>query len=141
MHRISPREGHSMNSVAYVERAAEWARLLEDKEVERSGADLAAARPVVARRTGVPEGTLRNLRKHRLKAIGAHWFDRLRAGVVKELEAELMRLEHDLAILRATGADPRHPETEAVVADIARARAALGFGPPPVPAERDPAGG
>jgi len=130
-----------MNSVAYVERAAAWARLLEDKEAERSGADLAVARPTVARRTGVPEGTLRNLRKNRLKAIGVHWFDRLKAGVIRELEAELMRLEHDLAVLRATGADPRHPETEAVVADIARARAALGLAPEALPPERETSGG
>ena len=126
-------EGQSMNAAAFVDAARGWARGLEDREVERSGADLAAARLIVSRKTGVSEGTLRSLRKNRLKAIGAHVFAKLREGVVKELEAELMRLEHELSILRQTGVDPRDDQISEVVADIARARTALGRSAPALP--------
>lgn len=124
--RIPP-EGTTMNSAAYVERAQDWARALEDREAARSGVRLSDAREAVARRVVIPAGTLENLRKGRLKAIAVHIYDRLRAGLIRELEAEVRRLEHELQILRATGADPRRDEIAAVVASLARAREAIGL--------------
>lgn len=116
-----------MSSTAYLDRARGWTKLLEDKEAERTGVRLTEARPAVSRRIGVPPGTLENLRNGRLKAIAVHWYDRLRAGVVKELEAEVRHLEHELQILRTTGVDPREDEVAAVVADLAKVRQALGL--------------
>lgn len=115
------------HSAAYVEQAEGWARTLEDREAQRSGVKLADAREAVARRVVVPSGTLENLRKGRLKAIGVHIYDRLRAGLIRELEAEVRHLEHELQILRTTGADPRDNEIAAVVASLAKAREALGI--------------
>ena len=120
-----PTEGRLMHSAAYVETARGWARTLEDREAYRSGSDLDRAREAVARKTDVPKGTLLSLRKNRLKAIGVHWYERLRHGVIRELEAELRHLEHELAILRQTGVDPRSDATAAVVADVSRVRSAL----------------
>lgn len=114
-------------SSAYVEHAQGWARALEDREAARSGLSVATAREAVARRVTVPAGTLENLRKGRLKAIAVHVYDRLRAGLIRELEAEVRHLEHELQILRSTGADPREGEIAAVVASLAKAREALGL--------------
>src|SRR3990167_4016477 len=97
----------SMSAVAYVERARSWARTLEDRERQGGAFTLTDAREAVSHRTGVSPGTLENLRKNRLKAIAAHVYDSLRAGVIRALEAELRHLEHEITILRQTGLDPR----------------------------------
>lgn len=126
-----------MHSAAYVETARGWERRLVDGEARRAGVDQDTARTIVARRTDVPKGTLLSLRKNRLKGIAVHWYERLRAGVIRELEAELRHLEHELAILRQTGVDPRSDATAAVVADIARIRQTLGLSPAPSHEGRD----
>ena len=95
------RESTDMNSAVFVEHARNWARTMEDRAM-RSGLKLPDAREAVARRIGVPPGTLQNLRKNRLKAIAVHWYDRLRAGVIRDLEAELRHVEHELQVARPT---------------------------------------
>lgn len=113
----------------FVDTARGWSRTLEDREASRSGRRLADARRDVARRTGVNPGTLENLRNGRLKAIAVHVYERLRAGVIREIEAEMRHLEHELTILRQTGVDPRSDEATAVLASIETVRAALGLPP------------
>lgn len=116
-----------MTPAAYVDAAQGWARELEDREARRTGMTVAEARKVVANRTTVAPGTLENLRKGRLKAVAAHVFERLRTGVIAELEAEVMRLEHELTVLRQTGSHPGSDEMAEVEAGLAKAREALGI--------------
>jgi hypothetical protein len=123
------RELLSMTSGSYVEKARAWSRVLEDREAARSGLTIREARPNAARKIGIPPGTLANLRNGRLKSIAAHVFDRLRAAVERELQAEMRALEHELQLLRQQGVDPRDIEIEAVVADLAKVRHALGMAP------------
>lgn len=118
--------GLNVTPAVYLERAETWARDLESREQRRTGGKLDVVRDMVARKVGVPAGTLRSLRKQRLKSINVAWYDRLRAGVIHELEAELRHVQHELAILRQTGADPRSPEVSALVAHEAAALTALG---------------
>ncbi len=122
-----PTRDPSMNSVAYVARARDWAVALEDREAARSGLKLPDARKAVAERIAVPSGTLRNLRKNRVKGIAVHWYERLRAAVVSDLQAEMRRLQHEQHVLSQTGVDPRGGEAAAVVASIAAVRLALGL--------------
>lgn len=119
---------HPVHSVAYVERARDWAVTLEDRERARSGSKLPDARRAVAERIAVPAGTLRNLRLNRVKGIAVHWYERLRAAVVHDLQAEMRRLQHELDIHRQTGSHPASNEVAAVVADIEAVRLALGLG-------------
>lgn len=112
---------------AFVENARGWSKTLEDREADKTGHCLKQVRPIIARRIGIPAGTLENLRNGRLKAIAAHVYERLRAGVIRELEAEMRHLDHELNILRQTGMDPRSDDTAAVLADIKTVRAALGL--------------
>lgn len=114
-HRITgPRT--IMTAVAYVDRARGWAKRLEDVEAARSGMPLPDARKTVARRLAMAPGTLENLRKGRLKAIAAHWYDTLRQGVIRELEAELRHVQHEIAIARQTGLDASHGEMHTLLA-------------------------
>jgi hypothetical protein len=122
-----PREGTTMTAAAYTDRARGWARALEDREAARNGMTIADAREAVSRRLAVPAGTLENLRKNRLKAIAAHWYEKLRSGVVRELEAELRHVEHELNIARQIGLDPASGEAHALLATEARLREALGL--------------
>lgn len=121
---IDPLEGRMSTAAATSDRAADWARRLEDRRASRTGC-LKAARIALARETGVPAGTFENFRRNRIKQVATWISERLRAAVIRELEAEVRALEHELQILRQTGADPREGEIDAVVAHLEAARLAL----------------
>lgn len=123
------RTSKPMTAGAYVERARDWARMLEDREAARSGEPLKRAREAVARQISVPAGTLENLRKRRLKAIAAHWYDQLRGGVIRALEAELRHVEFEIQIARQTGLDPGSRDFQSALASRSRIREALGLAP------------
>jgi hypothetical protein len=120
------RELTKMHPTIYVEQARDWTTRLEKKAADKHGVSLKDAREIVARETGTNPGTLENLRNGRLKAIAVHAYERLRHGVIRELEAEMRRYEHELQILRQTGADPRDFEIAEVEAGLARIREVLG---------------
>lgn len=128
---------HSMSAVAYLENARGWARRLEEHEAEQAALDrVSDARPIVARKTGVPIGTLRNLRENRLKSISAYAYDRLNRAAAHLLERQLARLTHELHLTRQQGLDPRSNAVAAVEQDIARVRASLGLTSDPSPDKR-----
>ena len=124
-----PTDRTMVTAAAFVRRAHDWAKALEDRARHGGAPTLTDARGEVARHTGVAPGTLENLRKHRLKTIPAHVYESLRGGVIRALEAELSHLEHELSILRQTGAHPGSDATASVLADIQAVRSALGLGP------------
>jgi len=107
--------------------ARDWADILEEKEARRAGVSIDDARPIVARKTGVPEGKLYSLRRNRLKDVARHILLRLGEGVLRELQAELRHVEHDLQILRQIGADPSGGEVLSLLASRQKIREALGL--------------
>lgn len=129
MDRGRPAGDHLVSSVIYVDRAAAWARALEDRERARSGTKLPEARAAVAQRIGVPPGTLRNLRKQRVKGVAAHWYERLQMAVIRDLQAEMARLQHEQNLVHQSGVHLGSPEAQAILADIAAVRLALGLSP------------
>lgn len=123
---FSPRKVLMM-SLAYVDEAHRLGKLLEDRQARRDGSNVEEARKVVARKLGAAPGTLRNLRKRRLKDVGAGLLDSLRAYVVRELHEEVRHLEHEIHLLLASG---EHPDSDALAqanADLARVRSAIGI--------------
>lgn len=102
----------------------EYARQLEDREMAR-GRKLQEARAAVANRAGVPPGSLENLRRGRLKDLTTFLKKKIRAALIRELEQEAARLDHQLTILRATGVDPRENVVAQAEAHLRAARAAL----------------
>jgi hypothetical protein len=85
-----------------VEEARRLVRQLEDREAARVG-QAGLARVRVAHRLGVSPGSLERLRRGRLKTVGARVRDRLKAAVVKELQDEIHKLEHELEMVRLRG--------------------------------------
>ena len=122
-------EGQKVTPAQDVALARDWADILETKEARRTGLSLDEARPIVARKTGVPEGKLYSLRRNRLKDIGRHILLRLGEGVIRELQVELRHIEHDLQTLRQIGADPSSGEMFSLLASRAKVREALGLDP------------
>lgn len=119
----------SMSSaVADLQRANADARRLIELEADRSGVRSAEALPVVARREGVAPGTIENILRGRVKAVAGWVRDRLRAAVIRELQAEIQRLEHELAVARLSAAHPTEDEVAAVEAALAQAKRLLSRG-------------
>lgn len=105
--------------------ARRWLGRLEQSEAQRSGAGLASARHSVARRLGLPAGTLENIRRGRSKSILVWVQARLQAAIVRELEAEIARCRHELDLAYQSGARPGSPEMLEAEAHLVAAREAL----------------
>lgn len=115
-----------MTAVDSLREAHDWAELLEKNEARRTGLTRAEVRPIVSRKTGVPESKLYSLWRRRLKDTGS-WKERLKAAVVRELQEELARLQHEKGLLTQSGAHPSSGAVAAVAQDIAAVRLALGL--------------
>lgn len=113
------------SAIAEAAEARNLANILVKQETRRIG-DRERARASVARAIGTVPGTIENLQRGRLKRISGWLRDALRARVVRELEAEVARLQHEIATLAQTGVDPRSNETAAVNADLSAILTVLG---------------
>ena len=108
--------------------AVSLAQTLERRERTRLGCRDVARRSLASKlRIGV--GSLENLVRGRVKRVDATIRDRLQALVIKELELEILRLQHELAIATQSSSRPDDDEIFEVETHLKRARAALsGFG-------------
>ena len=105
--------------------AEDHARTLVKRERADAGSNENAIR-AVGEKTGLGYWTIWSL-WHRRRKSGEGVVDRLRGAVIRQLEAEVRHLEHELQVLRATGADPRDGEIASVVASLAKVRQTLGM--------------
>lgn len=115
-----------MNAVTDVESAQRLARRLEDREAIKLGLPLKAVRERVARRISSSPGFLENLRRGRIKNVPSWLMQRLRDAMVSELTSEIQRLEHEIAIAKQIGVDPREDEISKAAAQIAETKKLLG---------------
>jgi len=114
-----------MNAIVDIETASRFARVIEDSEARRHGVQLWTARNSIARRLGVAPGTLRNLRSLRAKVVPNWLMARIRAEFINVLQSEICRLEHEIAVARQVGMDPREDALAAAEAQIREARSLL----------------
>lgn len=117
-----------MSTVATMGQARELAQTLERRERGRGGGTVNAARATLARRVGVSASTWRNLALGRLKRLDAWMRDRLQALLIRELEAEIARLTHELEIARRGGEHPTSQHFCEIEAHLSKARAILNGG-------------
>lgn len=116
-----PRGADPVNSAILI------ARTLEHKERSRVSTVL-EARQRIAERLRVGVGTFENLVRGRVKRIDATIRDRLQALLVRELEGEIVRLQHELAMARQCGERLDSLQISEVETHLARATAALNAG-------------
>lgn len=86
------------------------------------------ARAWLARKLSVGMGTARNLVRGRVKRVDETIRDRLRALLMRELEAEIARLTHELETLRRSGHHLASEHISEVEAHLGAARAILNGG-------------
>lgn len=82
-------------------------QLVDDAEVRtalRLGAKRPVARAALARQWGVSFWTLTNFRRGRLKDLRVAMRDRIQAGLASAIESEIRKLEHELTLVRKSGA-------------------------------------
>lgn len=100
------------------------AQSLVRRERQR-GMSAEASRAWLANKLSVGVGTASNLIRGRIKRVDETIRDRLRALLMRELEAEIQRLSHELEILRCGGHHLASDEISEVETHIARAKAIL----------------
>ena len=116
-----------MSAIAAEEHTArKWVVECEDREARRAGLPLPHARASLSRKIGIPAGTLENIRRGRSKGVRSWVLNVLREFVARELEAEIARLTHELAMVRArTGGAESNAEGAARAAIEAARRLVL----------------
>jgi hypothetical protein len=97
----------------------------ETRIAARTGVKRPVARAALAREWRVPFWTLTNFRRGRLKDLRSGVREHIRAGVIRGIETEIQRLQHDLLVARQSGA--ALPEAQILQASVAleQARAFL----------------
>ena len=109
-----------------VDEASAYARFLENHISQSSGVPIDQARKMVARRTGIPAGTLENLRRGRVKTVAAHVFAALHTAIINQLTFEIGRLTHELQIARMSSDRMDAGSVLAAEAALQAARDAIG---------------
>ncbi len=126
-----PREGR-MNAATALDGLRQIEGSLVTREQARNGGSRIEARQRVASKAGIAAGTLYNLARDRLKRADQVLRERLTAYAVKDLEAEIRRLENDLVMARALGASQNEATvrqiSEVLTRAIALHRNAVGAG-------------
>lgn len=120
-----PKDKTTMSAVEFDAFSRQSVRFLEDHAAEQGSMPVGVARKIVARRIGVSPGTLEGIRKGRTKGVREWVAERIRAAFIRELEAEIARLSHELQMARARGSDPRSDVMAKAVASLASARALI----------------
>ena len=113
------------NALAEVCEAQSLTRILVQQEARRRGTK-DGVNVHVGRAVGAAPGTIENIMRGRLKRVEGWLRDALRARVVRELESEIVRLQHEIAVLKQAGVDPRSNQMSAARADLSAVLVALG---------------
>ena len=95
------------------------------RERQRSHLDTSTAIRAVARRLGLSPGSVENLVRGRAKRITLSVAAAVRGAMVRELESEITRLQHEVLMVRASSADPCSLEVAEIETLLARAEALL----------------
>lgn len=99
--------------------ASNYVKIMVEREARGEG-DLSGAMARIARRYGLTVWQVERLRKGRSKTIEAGLFSRIRAAYLAEVERQISKLQHELAIERATlGETDAVERAEAAVRELA----------------------
>ena len=117
--------GRNMRSDAAV--AEDWTEALERLVAKREGVSRTEARPIVARRAGVPTGKLYSLARGRLKDVSNSVLKGIGGALIRELQYELARIEHDYQVHTQIGGRRDDGEAIALAKDRQKILEALGL--------------
>lgn len=116
-----------MTPATAIDGARQFAVSLE--KLERSkGSTVIEARRRIAGRARVGLGTFENIVRDRVKRIDERIRERLYALLVREIEAEITRLQHELAMVRQSGGQLGSEHVRQIEAHLAAAKSLLNDG-------------
>jgi hypothetical protein len=77
-----------------------WIEAAEKREIARTGLNKPEAREALARSLTIGYWSLVNVIRGRVKGLRGDVRDRIKAGIIRNLESEIARLENELALVR-----------------------------------------
>jgi hypothetical protein len=110
--------------------AEDWTEALERLISRREHVPRSEARTIAARKAGVPAGKLYSLARGRLKDVSNSVLRGLGGALIRELQQELARVEHDLAIHTQIGDRADSGEVLTLASRREKIREALGLDAP-----------
>lgn len=126
--RPTDRTEGPMSAVEYDMQARRQVKTLLHAERRRTGHKLAVVREKVARDLGTLPGTLENIGKGRIKGVRGWLRERINQMVLREIEAEIARLEAEKTMLVASGHHLAGEQMGEVDTHIAAVKALLNSG-------------
>ena len=108
-----------------IEATTGYVNAMIEREARRSHVKHAAAQELVARRLGEARGAIANLRSGRLKNLSFRLCERVRQAFIREMEAEIARLTHEVEVARQMGVRPDADEMLAAQSLLSQARALI----------------
>lgn len=115
----------SMRAAVDNQTIRDWVEKAEWREAARRGVKRPCARAWLAQDWGVSFGTLTNLRRRRLKDLRSTTRGRIEAGIIRGIENEIQRLEHELFLVRQCNANLSEAQISQATAALEKARAFL----------------
>ena len=118
--------GDPMSCVTFNDADARQAVLLEeDVRRARSRQPRVEVRVALARDIGIAPGTIENLRRNRLASLRTHVRDRIYGWMLRGLQQDYARLEHELYLALQSGKSAGSIDVLGAKAALASARKAL----------------
>jgi hypothetical protein len=78
----------------------QWIEAAEKREIARTGLNKPQAREALARSLRIGYWSLVNVIRGRVKGLRGDFRDKIKAGIIRNLESEIVRLENELALVR-----------------------------------------
>jgi len=122
---MKKRVGEMCSAVTDVETLNAMARALERSEARRSSTNLTYARKSVTRRLGISSHAFENFLYLRTKVVPNWLMERVRSELVSTLQAEAVKLEHEIQLHRQTGSQHNDASLASAEAQLASAREIL----------------
>lgn len=99
-----------------------WVEAAEKREIARTGLNKPQAREALARSLTIGYWSLVNVIRGRVKGLRGEVRDKIKAGIVRNLESEITRLENELAVVRRCNSGLDEANIIAAQAAIGQAR-------------------
>lgn len=114
------RQGAMVAATSDVTVASRYLESLEDLNANQKGVTVEDNRPSIARALNISVSSVHNLRRHRRKSVPSWLRDKIVSLFIEVAQNEIRLLEHEIAVAKQVGMDPRDG---ALVAACARAAA------------------
>lgn len=119
---LSKGEFCSMSVSAFDDRASRWLHVAQSTRARVEGKPARAMLDPMSRELGITPSKFERILKGRFKSVPTWLYERIRRAMIRALEAEMRRLESELAVARLCSVAPDDDEILAAQAALNAAR-------------------